>query len=116
MIEAAIETRKLGMKWYELFSRFAGDLYPERYTLNMCIELAEQADEILRLAREKGSTIVAHNYLYPEFHEIAEKVGDSLGLSFCVKQKSTACGFSECLFYGCHCKNHYWRFDTCFCS
>jgi len=87
MLETVLDARELGMRWYELFSRFAEDLYPDRYTLNKCLELAEQADEILRLAEEKKSTIVAHNYLYPEFHEIAEKVGDSLGLSFYVKQK-----------------------------
>jgi quinolinate synthase len=87
MFEVALSTRELGLKWHELFSRYAEDLYPGRYTLNRCMELAEQADEILRLSKEKGSTIVAHNYLYPEFHEIAEKVGDSLGLSFYVQQK-----------------------------
>jgi quinolinate synthase len=43
--------------------------------------LAEQSVEIGLLAREKGSRIVAHNYLYPEFHEIADRIGDSLGLA-----------------------------------
>jgi len=50
-----------------------------------CIELAEQAEEVRALAKEKSSTLVAHNYLYPEFHEIADRVGDSLGLSLYVK-------------------------------
>ena len=75
----------LASRWYELFSRHAEDLYPGRYTQEKCLELAELALEIIDLAREKHSTIVAHNYLYPEFHEIADKVGDSLGLSFYVK-------------------------------
>jgi quinolinate synthase len=34
--------------------------------------------------------VVAHNYLYPEFHELAEKVGDSLGLSFYVRDRKAA--------------------------
>lgn len=101
MLEVTLNTKELGARWYELFSRFAEDLYPGRYTLNKCIELAEQADEIMRLAQEKQSTIVAHNYLYPEFHEIADKVGDSLGLSFYVKQKkSPRVDFESVFFMG----------------
>ena len=80
-----MSARGLASRWYELFSRHAEDLYPGRYTREMCLELAELALEIIDLAREKHSTIVAHNYLYPEFHEIADKVGDSLGLSFYVR-------------------------------
>jgi quinolinate synthase len=76
---------KLADQWYELFSRHAEDLYPGRYTREKCLELAEMALEIRALASQKGSTIVAHNYLYPEFHEIADRVGDSLGLSFFVR-------------------------------
>ncbi len=72
--------------WYEKFSRFAEDLYPGRYTREKCFELAEMALEIRHLAKEKHSTIVVHNYLYPEFHEIADKVGDSLALSLFVKE------------------------------
>ena len=77
--------RELAREWYEKFNRFADDLYPGRYTFEKCQELAEQALEILHLKKEKHSTIVAHNYLYPEFHEIADKVGDSLGLSHYVR-------------------------------
>lgn len=80
-----MSARGLASRWYELFSRHAEDLYPGRYTQEKCLELAELAFEIIDLAREKHSTIVAHNYLYPEFHEIADKVGDSLGLSFYVR-------------------------------
>ncbi len=97
----AKNTKELGFKWYELFSKYAEDLYPGRYTLNKCLELAEQAGEILRLAKEKKSTIVAHNYLFPEFHEIAEKVGDSLGLSFYVqKKKAPRVDFESVFFMG----------------
>ncbi|MEE9520038.1 MAG: hypothetical protein V3V93_07230, partial [bacterium] len=65
-----MSARGLASRWYERFSRHAEDLYPGRYTLERCLELAELALEIIDLAREKHSTIVAHNYLYPEFHEI----------------------------------------------
>ncbi len=101
MIEVSSSTRELGLRWHELFSRHAEDLYPGRYTANKCFELAEQAVEIHRLAEEKESTIVAHNYLYPEFHEIAEKVGDSLGLSFYVqKKKAPRVDFESVFFMG----------------
>lgn len=79
------EAKALADRWYEQFSRFAEDLYPGRYTPQKCLELAEMTLEIRELASRKGSTIVAHNYLYPEFHEIAHKVGDSLGLSLHVR-------------------------------
>lgn len=75
------ETQKLAWEWFERFNRLAGDLYPGRYSFPKCLELAEMAAEIIALARAKGSLVVAHNYLYPEFHEIADKVGDSLGLA-----------------------------------
>lgn len=75
----------LAREWYERFNRFAADLYPGRYTLAKCRELASLAIEIGYLARAKKSMVVAHNYLYPEFHELADHVGDSLGLSFLVR-------------------------------
>lgn len=85
-----MEATALAAEWYDLFSRYAADLYPGRYTREKCVQLAEQAVEIRRLAAEKRSTIVAHNYLYPEFHELADKVGDSLGLSFYVRDRKAA--------------------------
>lgn len=87
--------------WYELFNKYAGDLYPGRYTKEFCLELAEQALEIKELARTKQSTIVAHNYLYPEFHEVADRVGDSLGLSLYVKEiKAPRVDFESVFFMG----------------
>lgn len=71
--------------WYEKFTVFAGDLYPGRYTSEKVKELVEKSFKAECLAREKRSIIVSHNYLYPEFHEISRKVGDSLGLSFFVR-------------------------------
>jgi quinolinate synthase len=72
-------------RWYEHFSRFAEDLYPGRYTPQTCLALAQLAEEIKAKAAEKGSKIAVHNYLLPEFHEIADYLGDSLGLALSVR-------------------------------
>ena len=96
-----IDILRLADKWHGLFSRFAEDLYPGRYTPAFCVELAEKAFEVRRLAIEKGSTIVAHNYQYPELHEIADFVGDSLGLAFKVRDAgATRVDFSSVHFMG----------------
>ncbi|MBO0888791.1 quinolinate synthase NadA [Candidatus Bathyarchaeota archaeon] len=42
---------------------------------------AELASEISRLKRERNAVILAHNYQLPEVQDIADYVGDSLGLS-----------------------------------
>jgi quinolinate synthase len=74
-------------RWYEDFNRFAGDLYPGRYTADYVRDLVEIAKEVRELARQKGSVIVAHNYQFPELQEMAESVGDSLGLAQYVARK-----------------------------
>src|SRR3970040_362585 len=73
--------------WLDRFQRFAGDLYPGRYTSDYVKDLVETGRQVVALAQAKGSVIVAHNYQYPELQEVAELVGDSLGLSQYVAHK-----------------------------
>src|SRR5215216_3139418 len=44
-------------------------------------EITELQNDIKRLARERNAVILAHNYERPEVQDVADFVGDSLGLS-----------------------------------
>jgi quinolinate synthase len=52
---------------------FAPELTPE--------EIGELSDEIRALAAERDAVILAHNYQLPEVQDVANYLGDSLGLS-----------------------------------
>jgi quinolinate synthase len=52
---------------------FAPELTPE--------QIAELSDEIRALAAERDAVILAHNYQLPEVQDVANYLGDSLGLS-----------------------------------
>jgi quinolinate synthase len=47
----------------------------------MSTVIGELQDEIRALARERDAVVIAHNYQRPEVQDVADYVGDSLGLS-----------------------------------
>src|SRR5262245_18847378 len=61
-------------------------------------ELTRMADEVRALAQERNAVILAHNYQVPEVQEVADFVGDSLGLS----RKAAATGADVIAFCGVH--------------
>jgi quinolinate synthase len=88
-----------GRYFYERFNRYASDLYPNRYDkLGFCEELAELANEVVALKKERQAIILAHNYQLPEIQEIADYNGDSLGLS----QQAAAASGQVIVFCGVH--------------
>jgi quinolinate synthase len=61
-------------------------------------QLDHLKDEVRALAAERGAVILAHNYQVPEVQEVADYVGDSLGLS----RKAAAAEGETIVFCGVH--------------
>ncbi len=61
-------------------------------------EIAELQTEVRALASERNVTILAHNYQVPEVQQVADYVGDSLGLS----RKAGASDAETIVFCGVH--------------
>jgi quinolinate synthase len=61
-------------------------------------EIAEMQREVRALAAERGAVILAHNYQVPEVQDVADYVGDSLGLS----RKAAAAEGETIVFCGVH--------------
>ena len=55
-------------------------------------------EEVRALARERGAVILAHNYQLPEIQDVADYVGDSLGLS----REAAAADAETVVFCGVH--------------
>ncbi len=55
-------------------------------------------EEVRALARERGAVILAHNYQLPEIQQVADYVGDSLGLS----RQAAAADAETIVFCGVH--------------
>jgi len=61
-------------------------------------EFAELHEEVRELARAKDAVVLAHNYQRPEVQDVADYVGDSLGLS----RQAAATDASTVVFCGVH--------------
>ncbi len=61
-------------------------------------EIATMQAEVRALAAERGAVILAHNYQVPEVQDVADYVGDSLGLS----RKAAAAEGETIVFCGVH--------------
>ncbi len=61
-------------------------------------DIAALQGEVRELARERDAVILAHNYQLPEVQDVADYVGDSLGLS----RQGAATGASTVAFCGVH--------------
>ncbi|HEY0343745.1 MAG TPA: quinolinate synthase NadA [Solirubrobacteraceae bacterium] len=67
-------------------------------TLLQLYDVRELQDEVRSLAAERDAVILAHNYQLPEIQDVADYVGDSLGLS----QQAAASDAAVIAFCGVH--------------
>jgi quinolinate synthase len=62
------------------------------------LDMTRMQEEVRALARERGAVILAHNYQVPEVQDVADFVGDSLGLS----REAAATDAETIVFCGVH--------------
>ena len=67
-------------------------------TLLQLYDIGALQDEVRALARQRDAVILAHNYQLPEIQDVADYVGDSLGLS----QQAASADASTIAFCGVH--------------
>jgi quinolinate synthase len=60
--------------------------------------ISRMQDEVRALAQERGAVVLAHNYQVPEVQDVADYVGDSLGLS----REAAATDADAIVFCGVH--------------
>ena len=66
--------------------------------MSTLLETTQIQDEVRALAQERGAVILAHNYQVPEVQDVADFVGDSLGLS----REAAATDAETIVFCGVH--------------
>jgi quinolinate synthase len=71
---------------------------PPRFRVSDPEEARKLSEEIRALAREKNALLLAHNYQLPEVQEVADFVGDSLGLA----RNAQASDHARIVFCGVH--------------
>ena len=71
---------------------------PDRAAAAVPRGLPALQDEVRALARERNAVILAHNYQLPEVQDVADYVGDSLGLC----RQAAATGADVIAFCGVH--------------
>ena len=70
--------------------------------------IATMQDEVRALARERDAVILAHNYQRPDVQDVADYVGDSLGLS----RQAAATDAEVIVFCGVHFRDDFPLEDT----
>ena len=79
-------------------ARLARRLAGGRMSTVAAPDLRSLHDEVRELARERDAVILAHNYQVPEVQDVADYVGDSLGLS----RQAAATDAAAIVFCGVH--------------
>jgi quinolinate synthase len=88
--QANIERKRMAVELPTLQPTSEPDLGPD--------ELRALSEEVRALARERNAVVLAHNYQVPEIQDVADHMGDSLGLS----RQAASTGADVIAFCGVH--------------